>query len=664
MDQILNSTLFQDIQKQIDDLGYITVRDVTGATSNDMLTAPIPVRDESEWYENVMSVSQGRIQRYGDFEDMDNHPLMASILDIYSQESTRKDAWNNVVKINTNNSNIKLELEELLFKRLNINFRSKSIIRDMCKYGDKFQFLVLQKDRKGILYLKDMPAWTVFRLEHHDKLVGFVQYQPTGVSPVLDPFSVIHWRLGLTRERYKPYGTSLLEPTRRHYRQLKLMEDAMTVYRVTRAPERRMFFISVGRLAPQKAEEYIQKIVQKWRKAPMTNKQTNSIDWKSHSMAPDEDFYIPVRDGQDGTRIEQLPGGQNLSEIDDVKWFKDQILSYVKIPRIYLNDPEGGAAERRENLAQQDVRFAAAIDDVQEYFLESLTKICVIHLLLRGYKKSDALDFSLQATQSSYAAEQLRMEVENSRFALVDTMVSAGLPKSYAMFRVLQLPKNEITKLTKMRRAEDLFMARREAEVEAFRSTMGDALSDSMKQYIEKNGVFDPKLSFLKNLPKPDFSDFESPDTGDVFQDRAVSIERDRFEKKKEKKWQDFERPKEPYRSDGRNDDKSHFQNPKQQFKKVAGEDNAMEDIISLLSEDNISGGASYSANIELFANGDTTPLSIDNYKLMADTANDKYEGYLDGVDENYDNFRISQDNKLKELIIELDIEETSNEKI
>ncbi len=1027
MDQILNSTLFQNIQRQIDQLGYITVRDVTGATNPEQLTAPVPVRDESEWYENVMSVSQDRIARYGDFEDMDTHPLMASILDIYSQESTRKDAWGNIVRINTNNSKVKQDLEELLFKRLNINFRGKGIIRDMCKYGDKFQFLVLQKDRKGVLYLKDMPAWTVFRLEQHDKLVGFVQYQPSGMSPVLDPFSVVHWRLGLTKERYRPYGTSLFEPTRRHYRQMKLMEDAMTVYRITRAPERRMFFISVGRLGPAQADQYIQKIVNKWKKQPMVNQKTNEIDWKSHTMcitldtkiplldgreitlqqaieeyqsgkenwayavdrktgevkpgkisnaaatrlnaeivrvtldngesitctpdhkfimrdlsktqaqdlnpgdsifplyrkvvenagsmngyemvfapnnkimgrkryksgdyvfthmisgeykygpllpypqynlhhadenklnnnpenilqitvekhgtnhnqfakmnseqwhkdlvsetnrkydkarkmgeayngsdlhkehnairsealkktwaekgdsikrkatlkfddvvwgyivdlinknpkinretiidklntemrehlleinpeyrkanrekilsvmvlktrmkeigyqgltefkkdkitnhkvvsvewleerqdtgsltvdefhnyavscgiyignSPDEDFYIPVRDGQDGTRIEQLPGGQNLSEIDDVRWFKDQILAYVKIPRVYLNDPEGGASERRENLAQQDVRFAAAIDDVQEYFLESLTKICVIHLLLRGYTKAEALDFTLQSTQSSYAAEQLRMEVEMSRLSLVGTMVDAGLPKTYAMFKVLQLPKAEINKLSRMRRGEDLLMARREAEVNAFRTVMGDALETSMKQYIEKNGVFDPKLSFLNNLPKPDFEEFDTPDTGDPEKDKLIAMDRARKAKDDEKKWKDFDGAKEPYRSDGKNDDKSHFQMPKHEFKKVAEGIDGLEDVISLLSEDNSSGGMKYAANIDIFIGGETTPLSIDNYKLVSDAEGDTYTGYIDGIDESYNKFRDMQEMRYEELRLKLTVED------
>ena len=357
-------TFFNDIQQNIDKFGYVGHDDIISAplTPKDNYHAPIPVHDESDWYQNFMFVGEDRLQRYTDFVGMDAHPLMSSALDIYAEESSQKDAWGNVLQIHTDDQVIKEELEHLLFKRLNINHNLFRIVRETCKYGDKYQYLVLEKNRKGVLFLKDMPVQSVWRLEWQGKLLAFVQQTPAGITPPLDPFSVVHWRIALNQERYKPYGTSIFDPCRRHYRQLVLMEDAMVVYRITRAPERRVFFVNCGRLPTPKAEEYMKKITGRFRKRSIVNPVNGEIDWRSNPLAPDEDFYIPIRDGNDGTRIEQLAGAQNLGEVDDVVWFKDQILAYLKIPRVYLQDTDGGSSERRENLCLDGDTKIALLD--------------------------------------------------------------------------------------------------------------------------------------------------------------------------------------------------------------------------------------------------------------------------------------------------------------
>jgi len=469
---MLLPTFYQEIQRRIDKIGYTGHDDITQAplTPDDDYHAPVPVHGESDWYQNFMFVGEDRLQRYADFVDMDTHPLTSSALDIYAEESTQRDAWGNVIQVISGDQTIKDELNHLLFQRLNINHSLFRTVRETCKYGDKFQYVVLQKDKKGILFLKDMPVSSVWRLEWNGKLLAFVQQTPQGITPPLDPFSVVHWRIALNQEKYKPYGTSIFDPCRRHYRQLKLMEDAMVVYRITRAPERRVFFINCGRLPPAKAESYMKKIIHRFRKRSIINPATGEIDWRSNPLAPDEDFYVPVRDGQDGTRIDQLSGAANLGETDDVVWFKDQILAYLKIPRIYLQDADGGPAERRENLAMQDIRFARTIERVQSQVLEGLTKIAIIHLLLRGYDKRRAINFVLQATTPSYAHERAEQEVEQGRLSLADQYFGAGYPREYTWERVMKLTKKETRKLMRQRRKEDLILAEREAQVDAYRN--------------------------------------------------------------------------------------------------------------------------------------------------------------------------------------------------
>jgi len=316
---MLIPTFYQEIQKKIDRLGFSGHHDITSAplSPSDEYHAPVPVHGESDWYQNFMFVGEDRLQRYADFVDMDTHPLTASALDVYGEESTQKDAWGNVVQVITNDQVIKDEINHLLFKCLNINHTLYSIVRETCKYGDKFQYLVMRKDRKGILFLKDMPVHSVWRLEWNGKLIAFVQQTPQGITPPLDPFSVVHWRISLNQEKYKPYGTSIFDPCRRHYRQMKLMEDAMVVYRITRAPERRVFFINCGRLNPAKAESYMRKIIHRFRKRSIINPSTGEIDWR---CLPGN-TRIPLLNGTNPTikeLAEQFPnGGFNVYSTND-----------------------------------------------------------------------------------------------------------------------------------------------------------------------------------------------------------------------------------------------------------------------------------------------------------------------------------------------------------
>ena len=307
---MLIPTFYQEIQKRIDRIGFTGHHDIVSAPLSpaDDYHAPVPVHGESDWYQNFMFVGEDRLQRYADFVDMDTHPLTASALDIYGEESTQKDPWGNVVQIVTPDQVVKDELTNLLFRRLNINHTLYQTVRETCKYGDKFQYLVMQKDKRGILFLKDMPVHSIWRLEWNGKLIAFVQQTPQGITPPLDPFSVVHWRISLNQEKYKPYGTSIFDPCRRHYRQMKLMEDAMVVYRITRAPERRVFFINCGRLNPAKAESYMRKIIHRFRKRSIINPSTGEIDWRCCKWST----RIPLLNGTLPTikeLAEQFPNG-------------------------------------------------------------------------------------------------------------------------------------------------------------------------------------------------------------------------------------------------------------------------------------------------------------------------------------------------------------------
>jgi hypothetical protein len=291
--------------------------------------------------------------------------------------------------------------------------------------------------------MKFLPAKTVYRIEDKSKLMGFVQQVPQGESITFAPFEIVHFKLATTVSAFNPYGTSVLESSRRAWRQLKLMEDAMVVYRVTRAPERRVFKIPVGRLPTAAAEQLLERQRHKFRKKNLVNSRTGDIDWRANSMAPDEDFFVASYADGTATEIDTLPGADNLGEVDDVKYFKGKIFAALKIPRIYLQDEEIGTDSTRQNLSQQDIRFSRTIERVQSHIIEGLKKIAIVHLMLRGYKKKDLSDFDILLTPPSSVREQLENELMESTSRAASEMYDFGFSKLFVAQKFFGVSKEE-----------------------------------------------------------------------------------------------------------------------------------------------------------------------------------------------------------------------------
>lgn len=169
-------------------------------------------------------------------------------------------------------------------------------------------------------------------------------------------WQIAHFRI-LGNDKYAPYGTSILEPARRIWRQLTLMEDAMMAYRVVRSSERRVFKIDVGAIPPQDVEQYMQKIVTQLKRNSVVDADTGRVDLRYNPMSIEEDYFIPVRAGS-VTDIQNLAGGTNTTQIDDVKYLRDKLFSALKVPQSYLTMGEG-ATEDKTTLAQKTFAFRA-----------------------------------------------------------------------------------------------------------------------------------------------------------------------------------------------------------------------------------------------------------------------------------------------------------------
>jgi intein/homing endonuclease len=186
-----------------------------------------------------------------------------------------------------------------------------------------------------------------------------------------------------------------------------LLEDTMMSYRIVRSPERRVYYIDVGDIAPEDVAQYVEKVITSMKRHSIVDEDTSRIDLRYNPWNVEEDIYIPVRPGNQ-TRVEPLPGGSFVGDIDDVKYIRDKVLTGLQIPFSYLSREDSG--ESQETLAQKDVRFATAIQRLQQPLIAELEKIGQIHLMSLGYEAEDIVAFKLSLNNPSRIAELQQLE--------------------------------------------------------------------------------------------------------------------------------------------------------------------------------------------------------------------------------------------------------------
>jgi hypothetical protein len=357
--------------------------------------------------------NQRRVERYVDFDQMEYMPEIASSMDIYADEMTTYSDLRPMLNVKCSNEEIKAVLENLYSKVLNIDYNLFGWARTMCKYGDFFLYLDID-DNYGIQSVISLPIAEIERLEGQDSTnPNYVQYQWNGAGMTFENWQIAHFRV-LGNDKHSPYGTSILDPARRIFRQLSLVEDAMMAYRVIRSSERRLFKIDVGAIPPQDVEQYMEKIVTQLKRHSVIDAQSGRVDMRYNPMSIEEDYFIPVRPGS-ATEITNLAGGQNTTAIDDVKYLRDKLFSALKIPQAYLAMGEG-AAEDKTTLAQKDVRFARTIQRLQRVITSELEKIGIIHLYTLGFRGDDLVNFKIILNNPSKISELQEIEHWKQKF--------------------------------------------------------------------------------------------------------------------------------------------------------------------------------------------------------------------------------------------------------
>jgi len=383
-----------------------------------------------------------RMARYSDFSEMESTPEIASALDIYAEESCSQDAEGRVLHIHSNNRKVKELLETLFYDTLNINFNMVMWTRNLCKYGDFFLFNDVSPEY-GVINAYPIPITEIEREEGYDKNdPSAVRFRwITQGNTILENWQISHFRL-LGNDAFLPYGSSVLEAARRIWRQLILIEDAMMVYRVIRSPERRVFYIDVGNVPPEDVANYVEQAKQSLKMNKVVGSAKGGVDLRYNPMAVDEDYFIPVRGGDSGTKIDSLSGGSNTSAIEDVEYIQKKLFAALKVPKAYLGyDEEVGS---KATLAQEDIRFSRSIARIQKTIIAELNKLAMIHLYAHGFDGEDLLEFSLSLSNPSSLAQQQKLSIIEQKFSIASAAPEGMVSKTWIYQNIFGFNKDTI----------------------------------------------------------------------------------------------------------------------------------------------------------------------------------------------------------------------------
>jgi hypothetical protein len=407
-------------------------------------------------YNPTMNYQTLRIQLYTDYEAMDTESIIASALDIIADEATLKNESGEVIQIKSADENIQRILYNLFYDVLNVEFNLWMWIRNMCKYGDFYLHMEIA-EKFGIYTVTPLSVYDMVREE------GMDPQNPSYVCFKIDPmviaagginsrvkdrdgkikfenYEIAHFRL-LTDANYLPYGRAYIEPARKTYKQYVLMKDAMLLHRVTRAPEKRVFYIDIGNLPPNEVDGYMEKLKNKMKKTPFIDHKTGEYNLRYNEMNVMEDFYIPQRGATSNTKIDTIKGLE-YNAIEDVNFLRDEMLAALKVPKAFFGfekDLTGKAT-----LAAEDIRFARTVERIQRIVLSELYKMALVHLYTQGYDGEALNNFELTLSTPSIIYEQEKVALWKEKIALAkDIQDSKLMPSDWIYDNVFQFSEDQ-----------------------------------------------------------------------------------------------------------------------------------------------------------------------------------------------------------------------------
>jgi Bacteriophage T4-like portal protein (Gp20) len=509
----------------------------TGGWNNDFA-----FRNYQSRLPEVYTGHPNRIERYNQYEMMDVDPEINACLDILSEFSTQINEHNKTpFNIHFNGEPTQTEVE-LIGKQLQqwcklneFDVRAFKIFRNTVKYGDqvfvrdpetfKLFWIDMTKVVKVIVnesdgklpeqyVLKDinpnlqnltMAEKTTTDFAAQPPSAGYsapssytAPNQPYGTTGTrfslgtnemaIDAKHVVHLSLTEGLDRFWPFGQSVLENIFKVYKQKELLEDAVLIYRVQRAPERRMFKIDVGNMPSNMAMSFVNRIKDEihQRRIPSVHGGQSVVDATYNPLSMNEDYFFPVNSEGKGSTVELLPGGQNLGEIDDLRYFNNRLARGLRVPSSYLpTGPEDNPtplSDGRVGTAMiQEFRFNQYCERLQKYMSRKLNEEFKLFMRWRGFNIDSGL-FDIQFNPPQNFASYRQAEIDTARVTTFSTMVALPFMSiRFAMERFLGLSQEEIKENQKLWREEKMEPEDTEAKGTDLRSvgiSVGDIDSD------------------------------------------------------------------------------------------------------------------------------------------------------------------------------------------
>jgi len=396
--------------------------------------------------ESSQTYQGARLQLFRDYDMMDSDPIISSVLDIYADESTVKNEFNEILGIRSKNQDVQEILHNLFYDILNVEFNLWPWVRNMVKYGDFFLYLNVHPEY-GVVNVFPFSIYDTIRVEGEDPQNPFAvkfriekDFLNLGKKEY-ETYEIAHFRL-LADNNFLPYGKSMIENGRRVWKQLQLMEDAMLIHRIMRAPDKRKITVDIGNIPPAEIDAFMNRIIDKMKKTPLIDKKTGDYDLRFNMMNITEDIYLPVRGKDSGTSIENLPGLE-FNAIDDIEYLRRKLMAAFKVPKAFLGYEEDVSG--KATLAAQDMRFARTIERIQRILVSELTKIAIIHLYAQGYRDEKLVDFSLVMASPSTIYEQEKIALWKEKMALSDAITNSKmLSREWIYNNILNISDEEM----------------------------------------------------------------------------------------------------------------------------------------------------------------------------------------------------------------------------
>jgi hypothetical protein len=423
------------------------------------------------------------------YREMSNHPECQMAIDEIVNEAITHDDRGKVVDVVLDNlkqpESIKKKIiEEFdnIQKMLNFNNLADDLFKRWYIDGRMFYHVVVndKNPREGIQELRYIDPRKIRKVREVkkerdpktgalvvDSVAEYYVFNDRGTTTQtftanvtqglrIAPESIININSGLMDAK-NTFVISYLHKAIKPLNQLRMIEDAIVIYRISRAPERRIFYIDVGNLPKGKAEQYLRDIMIKYRNKMVYDANTGELRDERKHMSMLEDFWLPRREGGKGTEITTLPAGQNLGELEDVKYFQKKLLQSLNVPYSRLESQEGGLAGlgRSQEVTRDELKFAKFVVRLRNKFSQLFDEALKIQLVLKGictreewdkFKEDIYYDFRKDNNFTELREAEL-LQNRLQMVGMVDPFVGRYFSNQYVMNKILMMTEEEIEEM-------------------------------------------------------------------------------------------------------------------------------------------------------------------------------------------------------------------------